>query len=205
MARTVDHPLVISMVTKLRDLATPPEVLRSTLKVLGTLMVYEVLRDEKEVSEEVKTWVGKFTFPKVQEDRIVLVCILRAALPMLEGALDLVPKAQVGFLGVKRDEETLKSKVYYSKLPQTEGRRVLILDPMLATGRSLSVALEEVLKGNPASTESLHIISAPEGISYVEARFPDHRVYTAAVDRGLNDRGFIVPGLGDMGDRLFSE
>ena len=146
-----------------------------------------------------------FTFPKVQEDRIVLVCILRAALPMLEGALDLVPKAQVGFLGVKRDEETLKSKVYYSKLPQTEGRRVLILDPMLATGRSLSVALEEVLKGNPASTESLHIISAPEGISYVEARFPDHRVYTAAVDRGLNDRGFIVPGLGDMGDRIFSE
>ena len=167
-------------------------------------MVYEALRYTPLEVRRIETWVGEREFEFVREEEIVFVPILRAGLPMLEGALRAVPNARVGFLAIKRNEETLESKVYYSRLPDLKGAKVLILDPMLATGGTLIKAIEEVLKGNPSEIVSLHVVCAPEGIERVGERFPQHRMFTVSVDERLNDKGYIIPGLGDMGDRLFS-
>ena len=167
-------------------------------------MVYEALRSVPLKTKRIRIWIGEREFEFFEESSVVFVPILRAGLPMLNGALRAVPRAKVGFLALKRDEETLESKVYYSKLPDLEGARVLVLDPMLATGGTLIKAVEEVRKGNPSEVVSLHVVCAPEGIERVEKAFPDHRMFTVSIDEGLNDRGFIIPGLGDMGDRLYS-
>ncbi len=167
-------------------------------------MVYEALKDTPLNERDIDIWTGKERFGFLNEESVVFIPILRAGLPMLEGTLKVVPNALSGFLAIKRDEETLASKVYYSRLPSLEGKTAIILDPMLATGGTLEVALREILSLNPLRTFSLHIISSPEGVKRIQDSFPEHKLFVVKIDKGLNSKGFIIPGLGDMGDRLFS-
>ena len=204
MVRELKHPLLVHKLNKIRDLSTRRGEVKDLLEEIATFMVYEALVSMPLEVRRVETWIGEREFGFVKEDSVVFVPILRAGLPMLEGALRAVPNARVGFLAIKRNEETLESKVFYARLPEMEGAKVLILDPMLATGGTLVKAIEEVLKGNPSETVSLHVVCAPEGIEKVRKAFPEHRILTVSVDEGLNNRGYIIPGLGDMGDRLFS-
>lgn len=189
----------------MRDLSMQSDKLRALLREISTLLVYESLRELPLVERAVLTRADERKFKFVDETAVVFVPILRAGIPMLDGALTVLPRAGVGFLALKRNEETLEAELYYSRLPNLQGKKVLILDPMLATGGTLLKAIEEVMKFFPAETFSIHILCAPEGISKVEKAFPMHTVITAGVDEGLDSRGFIVPGLGDVGDRLFSE
>ena len=204
MVRELRHPILVHKLNRIRDLSTPREVIRRLLEDIAVLMVYEALQEVKLHRREIEIWLGKREFDFVREEDVVFVPILRAGVPMLEGALRVLPNASSGFIAIKRDEETLESKVFYSRLPDLEGRRVLILDPMLATGGTLLKALSEVKRHKPASTASLHIICAPEGVERIDKAYPEHRLYTVSIDERLNDKGYIVPGLGDMGDRLFS-
>ncbi len=204
MVEELRHPLLVHKLNRIRDVSTKRGEIKDLLEEIATLMVYEALRYVPLEVRRIETWVGEKEFEFVSEEEIVFVPILRAGLPMLEGALRAVPNSRVGFLAIKRNEETLESKVYYSRLPDLKGAKVLILDPMLATGGTLIKAIEEVLKGNPSEIVSLHVVCAPEGIERVGERFPEHRMFTVSVDERLNDKGYIIPGLGDMGDRLFS-
>lgn len=204
MVRELRHPVLVHKLSRIRDIRTPREILRDLLREIGILMVYELLSDLRTEEREIETWLGARRFPLLEEDKVVFVAVLRAGLPMLEGALSVLSGAGTGFLALKRNEETLESHIFYVRLPDIEGRRVVILDPMLATGGTLISSLEEVKKRKPAETVSVHIVCAPEGIERVRERFPRHRLLTVSVDEGLNDRGYIIPGLGDMGDRLYS-
>ncbi len=204
MVREIKHPVLIHKLNRIRELSTPRETIFELLKDIASFMVYEALSDLELVEREVDIWIGRRRFGFVEEKTVVFVPILRAGIPMLEGAQRVIPKASTGFLALKRDEETLKSHLYYSRLPDLSGRKVIILDPMLATGGTLAKALGEIVKGGPEQTMSIHIVCAPQGIQKVEKEFPNHKLYTISIDEGLSDRGYILPGLGDMGDRLFS-
>jgi len=204
LVRELGHPLLVHKLNRIRDISTPREIIEKLLEDIATLMVYEALSELGLHRKEIEIWLGRREFGFIDEGEVVFVTILRAGVPMLEGALRVLPNASSGFLAIKRDEETLESRVFYSRLPELRGKRVLILDPMLATGGTLIKALSEVVRHKPASTTSLHIVCAPEGIEKVKDAYPDHRLLTVSIDEGLNDRGYIVPGLGDMGDRLFS-
>ena len=204
MVRELRHPVLVHKLSRIRDVRTPKETLRSLLREIGSFMVYELLSDLQTGEREIETWLGVRSFPFVREEEVVFVAVLRAGLPMLEGALSVLPGAGTGFLAAKRNEETLESRVFYTRLPDLAGRKVVILDPRLATGGTLISSLREVVGQNPSQTVSVHIVCAPEGIERVRERFPQHRLLTVSVDEGLNSRGYIVPGLGDMGDRLYS-
>ncbi len=204
MVRELKHPVLIHKLNKIRDISTPRDDLISLLKDITSFMIYEVLSDLELREKEIEIWMGKRSFEFINEKEIVFIPILRAGLPMLEGAIRVVPSTSVGFLAIKRDEETLESRIYYSRLPEIPGKRVVILDPMLATGGTLVKALEEVKKHNPKEVLSIHIVCAPEGVNNVLRKFPEHKLFTISVDEYLNDKGYIIPGLGDMGDRLYS-
>jgi len=202
--REIGHPLLVHKLSRIRDITTSKRDLTCLLKDIARFMVYEMLSDAEVLDREIQTWIGKRRFPFLEEKETVFVSILRAGIPMLEGAMDVLPEADAGFVAIKRDEETLESHLFYSRIPEVRGRRVVILDPMLATGGTLVTALREVRKGNPAQTVSFHIVCAPEGLERVRKHFPDHAVFTVSVDEGLDSNGYIIPGLGDMGDRLYS-
>ena len=204
MVKKLKHPVLIHKLNRIRDLSTPRGDLIGLLEDISSFMVYEVLSDMKLVLREIEIWVGRREFRFVDEKEVVFVPILRAGLPMLEGALRVIPNASVGFLAIKRDEKTLESRIYYSRLPEIRGKRVIILDPMLATGGTLEKAIEEVMNLDPRETISVHIVCAPEGVERIEKIYPDHKLFTVSVDEGLNSKGYIIPGLGDMGDRLYS-
>ncbi|WP_457600333.1 uracil phosphoribosyltransferase [Hydrogenivirga sp.] len=204
MVKELKHPVLIHKLNRIRDISTPRETIRSLLTELATLMTYEALSNMELEERETEIWIGRRRFAFLREDSVVFVPILRAGIPMLEGALRILPNASSGFIAIKRDEDTLESRVFYSRLPELEKRLVVILDPMLATGGTLIKALEEVEKKNPAGTLSIHIVCAPEGVERVRRYRPGHNLFTVSIDEGLNDRGYIIPGLGDMGDRLFS-
>ena len=197
----VDHPLAAHLLTQLRDRATAPPVFRTLAKRLALALALEAIRDiptrEVEVDGPLERSSGV-----VLED-LVAVPILRAGLGMLEAVTELFPEVAVGYIGLERDEASLQPQSYYRKLPEVRGRHVLVLDPMLATGGSGSAATSAVREGNPASIRFVCVVSAPEGIAKMEADHPDVPIFTAAVDRQLNDHGYILPGLGDFGDRLF--
>ena len=197
----VDHALAGHLLAQLRSQETAPPVFRTLAKRLALTLALEAIRDLPTTEIAVRTPLEETT-GRVLGD-LVAVPILRAGLGMLEAVTELFPEVAVGYIGLERDEASLEPQSYYRKLPPVEGRHVLVLDPMLATGGSGSAATSAVKEGGPGSIRFVCVVAAPEGIRRMEADHPDVPIFTAAIDRQLNERGYIVPGLGDFGDRLF--
>ncbi len=197
----VDHPLAEHLLAQLRDRATPPPVFRTLAKRLALALALEAIRDLPTTQIDVQTPLEP-TIGRILGD-LVAVPILRAGLGMLEAVTELFPEVAVGYIGLERDEASLQPQSYYRKLPPVEGRHVLVLDPMLATGGSGSAATAAVREGSPASIRFVCVVSAPEGVQKMQDDHPDVPIFTAALDRQLNEHGYILPGLGDFGDRLF--
>jgi len=197
----VDHALAHHLLAQLRSQETAPQVFRTLAKRLALTLALEAIRDLPAKEIAVRTPLEETT--GLVLDDLVAVPILRAGLGMLEAVTELFPEVAVGYIGLERDEASLAPQSYYRKLPPVEGRHVLVLDPMLATGGSGSAATSAVKGGGPASIRFVCVVAAPEGIRRMEADHPDVPIFTAAIDRQLNERGYIVPGLGDFGDRLF--
>ncbi len=203
MVRLVEHPLVHDILLNLRDVKTDPERFRQLAGRISVLLAAEALRDVPTQSETVSTPLGPADGRRVSAD-VVLVPVLRAGLGMLPAMLELVPGARVGHIGLQRDEVTARASRYYSKLPpRLDDSYVLMIDPMLATGGSAVAALELLRSAGARHIRLVCIVAAPEGIAAVERAHPDIPIFTPVVDERLNDHKFIVPGLGDFGDRLY--
>lgn len=198
----VDHPLARHLLTSLRDRTTPPAVFRTLTKRLTSALVLEATRDLAVEPRRVETPLEPAEGHHLGTE-LVAIPILRAGLGMLEAVTDLFPRVSVGYIGLERDEETLLPTEYYAKLPAVEGREAILLDPMLATGGSAVRASHSIKAGRPAGLRMVCIVAAPEGVKAMDEAHPEVRVYAAALDRQLNDRGYILPGLGDFGDRLY--
>ncbi len=201
----LDHPLVAHRVTLMRDHETPPKLFRELVNEITTFLAYEALKDIRVSAVDVVTPVAKAKGVKVNEPRIILVPILRAGMGMLDAMLNVLPYAKVGVLGMQRNEATAEPVPYYAKVPPAkDGEELaLVIDPMLATGGSACDAVAQLKKLGYKRIKFLNLISAPEGISKFESEHPDVPVYTAAKDERLNSHFYIVPGLGDAGDRIF--
>ncbi len=200
----LDHPLIQHKLTFLRDMSTGTKNFRELVSEIATLMCYEATRDLPLMDVETVTPMQKTVTKMIAGRKLAFVPILRAGLGMVDGMLNLVPSAKVGHIGLYRDHETLKPVEYYNKLPEDMAERdVIVLDPMLATGGSAVDAITIVKRSHPKSVKFLCIIAAPEGIEVLTKEHPDVQVYCAAVDEKLNDNGYILPGLGDAGDRIF--
>lgn len=203
----VDHPLVAHKLTVLRDKRTDSAVFRRLVDELVTLLAYEATREVAVSEREIETPVAKTTGLHLSTPRPIVVPILRAGLGMLEGMTKLLPTAEVGFLGLKRDEETLEAVTYANRLPEDlSGRQVYVLDPMLATGHTLIAAFEYLLALGAKDVTAVCLLAAPEGLKTIEEAIGERaniHIVTAAVDERLNDQAYIVPGLGDAGDRLY--
>jgi uracil phosphoribosyltransferase len=197
----VDHALAGHLLAQLRAEDTAPPVFRTLAKRLALTLALEAIRDLPTTETIVRTPLEETTGRVIGD--LVAVPILRAGLGMLEAVTELFPEVAVGYIGLERDEASLEPQSYYRKLPPVEERHVLVLDPMLATGGSGSAATAAVREGGPRSIRFVCVVAAPEGIRRMEADHPDVPIFTAAIDRQLNERGYIVPGLGDFGDRLF--
>lgn len=200
----IDHPLIRHKLHLLRAVTTPKKLFRELVDEIAMLMAYEVTRDLEEIHVPVNTPLEEMTGHKIKGKKLVIIPILRAGLGMVEGVLRLIPSARVGHIGMARDEESLVPVEYYFKVPrQSEVRRFIVVDPMLATGGS-AVAAVSGLKARGAERISfMCLVAAPEGVLALGSAHPDVPIYAAALDRQLNDHGYILPGLGDAGDRLF--
>jgi uracil phosphoribosyltransferase len=200
----IRHPLVQHKLTLMRRKHTSTSSFRSLLTEISMLLAYEVTRDLPLVQEEIETPLAKMSSPLLEGKKIVLVSILRAGSGMLDGMLSILPSARVGHIGLYRDPETMGAVEYYFKLPKEIGDRdVIIIDPLLATGNSAIAAVERVKVARPKSIKFVCLLASPEGIGNLHEVHPEVPVYTAAIDEGLDEHGYIVPGLGDAGDRLF--
>jgi uracil phosphoribosyltransferase len=199
----VDHPVIQTKLTELRDYTADHRKFRALLDEIASLMVYEVTRDWPTTTKPVQTPLER-TNGRVLARQVTLVPILRAGLGMSEGVLRMLPDARMGHLGVFRDEKTLEPVTYYKKLPpDIASTEVLLIDPMLATGGSASSAMQVLKQSGVTSMRFVCLVAAPEGIAAVHRQHPEIPIFCAAVDRELNDKGYILPGLGDAGDRLF--
>lgn len=200
----VDHPLVLHKLTLMRDKRCASAVFRQLLREISLLLAYEVLRDLPMTTKTIETPLVQMEAPILKGKKLVLASILRAGNGLLDGMLDLVPSARVGHIGLYRDPATLAAVEYYLKLPESLGeRRVVAVDPMLATGNSVSAALDRLKQAGATDISFMCLLAAPEGIEALGKSHPDVRVFTAAIDSHLNDHGYILPGLGDAGDRMF--
>jgi uracil phosphoribosyltransferase len=201
-----EHPLITHKLTVLRDKNTPSPVFRQLVEELVTLLSYEATREVRVDPVKIETPVGPTTGVKLTKPRPIIIPILRAGLGMLEGIIKLLPTAEVGFLGIKRDEETLQPHTYANRLPDDlTGRQVYIIDPMLATGGTLIDSIDYVFDRGATEVTAICLIGSPEGIAAVEAHVGSKNVslVLGALDEKLNEVGYIVPGLGDAGDRLY--
>ena len=199
-----NHPLIQHKLTIMRDKETGTKDFRELLNELTMLMAYESTRDLELEDVEVETPVAKATLKKLAGKKLCLVPVLRAGLGMLDGFLKMIPAAKVGHVGLSRNPETLEPEEYFVKFPEnTEERDVIIIDPMLATGGSSVAAIDVVKKAGAKSVRLVNLVAAPEGIAKVHEHHPDVDIYVASVDEKLNEHAYIVPGLGDAGDRLF--
>lgn len=200
----VDHPLIEHKLTLMRDKDASTVKFRTLLREISALLAYEVLRDLELEEVDIETPVAPMKARKLAGKKMCFVSVLRAGDGLLQGLLDLIPGARVGHLGMYRDHETLQPVAYYNKLPdQMEDRVAIVVDPMLATGGSGAAAVTEVKKAGATDIRFVALVAAPEGVETFHAQHPDVPVYTAALDSHLNEKGYIVPGLGDAGDRLF--
>jgi uracil phosphoribosyltransferase len=200
----VDHPLVRHKLTLMRDANTPTSLFRDLLREIGLLLCYELCRDLETTEIEIDTPLERTLAPKLEGKKLCFVSILRAGNGLLDGMLELVPSARVGHIGLYREPETLVPMEYYIKLPDNIGERLcIVVDPMMATGNSATAAVQRVKDAGATRIKFACLLAAPEGLSNFTETHPDVPVVTAAIDRQLNDHGYILPGLGDAGDRLF--
>jgi len=200
----VDHPLVQHKLTLMRKKDTSTASFRRLLREIAMLLAYEATRDLALREELIETPLVEMTGAQLEGKKVVLIAILRAGLGILDGMLELMPSARVGHVGMYRDPKTLEPVEYFYKVPsQLEERAVLVCDPMLATGNSAVAAVARIKKSTPGSLRFVCLVACPEGIKTFQSAHPDVPIYTAAIDSHLNDHGYIVPGLGDAGDRLF--
>ena len=198
------HPLIEHKLAILRDKKTGTKEFREIISELGELLCYEALKDAKMYETEIETPMEKMKTRKINEDNYAFVPILRAGTGMLNGIINMVPNAKIGHIGMYRDEETFKPNVYFFKVPKDiEKREVIILDPMLATGGSGLDAIELLKEKGVKKIKFLCIIAAPEGIKMIEEKHPDVQIYCTSIDRQLNEKAYILPGLGNAGDRIF--
>ena len=200
----IGHPLVQHKLSLMRKKGTSTQSFRTLIREVGTLLAYEVTKDLPLIFQEIETPLMKMDAPFLEGKKLCLVSILRAGNGLLEGFMDLVPSARVGHIGLYRDPKTLVAVEYYMKLPELINQRlVLALDPMLATGHSSAAAVTRLKENGAENIRFVCLLAAPEGIEYFQKVHPDVIIYTAAIDKELNDHAYILPGLGDAGDRLF--
>ena len=200
--QVVEHPLARSMLAALRDRSTPPPLFRLLAKRLALVLCVEATRSMPTASVEVETPLAKTTGARLAKP-LVAVPVLRAGLGMLEAVTELFPEVTVGYVGLERDHATFEPALYYAKFPPLEGCTALLLDPMLATGASAAAACDALQNAGAEQIILLSVVSAPEGIAHLHKLHPEVAVITASIDDGLDDHAYIVPGLGDFGDRLF--
>jgi uracil phosphoribosyltransferase len=196
------HPLVADSLRGLRDRSTPPEEFRVLARKVITLLLYEATADLEVRRGTVQTPLAEADSISIERE-VVAIPVLRAGLGLLAPVLELLPRVSVGYIGLERDEETAVARIYYKKLPHLVGKVPLLLDPMLATGGSAAQALDLIKEAGGRDPRMICVVAAPEGVKVLEERHPEVHVYTAALDERLNDKAYIVPGLGDFGDRLF--
>lgn len=204
MIYELSNHLTKSLITKLRDEKSDAISFRHTIRELTKQLTYEALKSFPLIQKSIKTWQGETKFDTLDEENIMIVTVLRAGMPMLDSVIELIPKASAGFLAMKRDETTHKSVLYYDRLPCVKGKTILLVDPMVATGGSMSDALELIKSREPLKIITLNIIGSPEGLKAVELAYPDVDIYIAQIDDKLNDDKYIIPGLGDAGDRSYN-
>lgn len=200
----VDHPLIQHKLTLMREVDTPTAVFRQCLREISQLLAYEITRNLAMTTRRIQTPLQEMDAPVLDGKKLALVSILRAGNGLLDGMLDLVPSARVGFVGLYRDEETLEPVEYYFKVPEAlEDRLVIAVDPMLATGNSSAAAIDKLKEAGARNIRFMCLLAAPEGVARMKEAHPDVPIVTAALDSHLNEMGYIVPGLGDAGDRMF--
>jgi uracil phosphoribosyltransferase len=200
----VKHPLVQHKLTLMREKETSTAKFRQLLREISLLLAYEVTRDLHMTVKRIETPLAEMDSPVLEGRKLALISILRAGNGLLDGMLELIPSARVGFIGLYRDEKTLQPVQYYFKVPSSlEERFVIAVDPMLATGNSSAAAIDLLKKAGAKEIRFLCLLAAPEGVAHMKEAHPDVPIVTAALDERLNEKGYIVPGLGDAGDRLF--
>lgn len=200
----VDHPLVQHKLSHMRDETTPTNHFRQLMRETSQLLAYEVTRKLEMTTKTIRTPMVGMEAPVVAGKKLALVSILRAGNGLLDGVLDLIPSARVGFVGLYRDEETLKPVKYYFKVPSNLDQRLVIaVDPMLATGNSSAAAIDMLKEAGATNIRFLCLLATPEGVALMKKRHPDVPIVTASLDERLNEKGYILPGLGDAGDRMF--
>jgi len=200
----VDHPLVQHKLSHMRDETTPTNHFRQLMRETSQLLAYEVTRKLEMTTKTIHTPMVEMDAPVVAGKKLALVSILRAGNGLLDGVLDLIPSARVGFVGLYRDEETLKPVKYYFKVPShMDERLVIAVDPMLATGNSSAAAIDMLKEAGAKNIRFLCLLASPEGVALMKERHPDVPIITASLDERLNEKGYILPGLGDAGDRMF--
>lgn len=204
MVYEIQHPLVKTLVNRLRSTQTDALRFRHIVAELAKILVYEAFTPSQLTSKSIPTWQGEQTNGFIEEEGLVFVPILRAGLPMLEGVIEVFSDAQSGFLAIKRDETTHQSVLYYDRLPDCANKTVILLDPMVATGGSLCDALAVVKSKSPRKIISLNIIGSPEGLEVVKQKHADIDIFIAQIDERLDENMFIIPGLGDAGDRAYN-
>lgn len=202
MLHVIEHPLITHKLAIMRDKNTKTKDFRENLDEIAGLMAYEICRDLPTIDVKVETPITTCTTKKLAKD-IVLVPILRAGLGLVNGISALIPSCKVGFIGMYRDEETLLPHEYFAKFPQMDEATVMVLDPMLATGGSAAAAITNIKKRGAKDIRLVCLVGAPEGVKTIQEAHPDVDIYLAALDDHLNEKGYIVPGLGDAGDRIF--
>ena len=199
----IDHPLVQHKLSLMRDKHASTNKFRQLLQEISMLMGYEVTRDFPLMYEEIETPLQTMSAPKIAGKKVVIAPILRAGLGMVDGLLSLIPSARVGHIGMYRDEETCKPVFYYYKMPEHKERLVIVTDPMLATGGSACDAIERLKKDGFKHIRLMCLVGSPQGVKAVRDNHPDVDIYLASLDEGLNEKNYILPGLGDAGDRIF--
>lgn len=200
----IDHPLVQHKLSLMRNKTASTNSFRRLLNELSTLMAYEVTRDVPVQMVEIETPMETMQAPVIDGKKLVLVSILRAGSGILDGVLNVIPGARIGHIGLFRDPETMQAVEYYFKMPSEVAERdVIVVDPMLATGNSAVAALDRIKRLKPRSIKFVCLLAAPQGVETLQSAHPDVQIFTASLDRGLNEKGYILPGLGDAGDRIF--
>lgn len=204
MIHELNNPITKTLITILRDKNSNAITFRHTINELTKQLIYEALKDISMIKKTITTWQGEKSFDTIDESKLIVVTVLRAGLPMIESVTDTLPNITAGFLAMKRDEETHKSVLYYDRVPACEGKTALIVDPMLATGGSMCDAIDVMIEKNVSKIVLLNIIGSPEGVKILQDKYPNIDIHIAQIDQHLNENKFIIPGLGDAGDRSYN-